>query len=77
MEIKNEKCSSSKHSEINAVSYCPECKKYFCNKCQNFHSEVDEHKIINLNSFFLLSTNNLPHHIYQRSLQIHQFPHYI
>ena len=47
MEIKNEKCS--KHSEINAVSYCPECKKYFCNKCQNFHFETENHKIIILN----------------------------
>ena len=49
MEIRNEKCSSIKHAEINAVSYCPECKKYFCNKCQNFHSEIfGDHKAINL-----------------------------
>ena len=50
MDIKNAKCSSSKHAEINAVSYCPECKKYFCNKCLNFHAEIfGDHKIINLN----------------------------
>ena len=50
MEIQNEKCSSSKHSEINAVSYCPYCKKYWCNKCLNFHSEMfEDHKTINLN----------------------------
>ena len=50
MEIKNAKCSSSKHSNINAVSYCPECKKYLCNKCQNFHFEMlEDHKLINLN----------------------------
>ena len=49
MEIQITKCSSSKHLEINAVSYCPECKKYLCNKCQNLHSELlAEHKIINL-----------------------------
>ena len=50
MEIRNAKCSSSKHSDVNAVSFCPDCKKYFCNKCQNFHSEIFEnHKVINLN----------------------------
>ena len=50
METKNEKCSSSKHTEIIAISYCPECKKYFCNKCQNFHAEIlEDHKIIILN----------------------------
>ena len=50
MEIQNVKCSSSKHSEINAVSYCQECKKYFCNKCQNHHSEIfEDHKPFNLN----------------------------
>ena len=50
MEIKNAKCSSSKHIEINAISYCPECKKYFCNKCLNSHSEIlEDHKAINLN----------------------------
>ena len=50
MEIQNEKCSSSKQTEIKAVSYCPECKKYWCNKCQNYHSEMfDGHKTININ----------------------------
>ena len=50
MEIQNAKCSSSKHTEIKAVSYCPECKKYLCNKCLNFHSEMlEDHKTINLN----------------------------
>ena len=50
MEIQNVKCSSSKHSEINAVSYCNECKKYLCNKCLNLHTELlEDHKVINLN----------------------------
>ena len=50
MEIQNIKCSSSKHAEINAVSYCPECKRYMCNKCLNSHTELFEnHKTINLN----------------------------
>ena len=50
MELQKKKCSLSKHSEVDAVYYCQECKKYFCNKCQNFHSEMfTEHKPINLN----------------------------
>ena len=50
MELQKKKCSLSKHSEIDAVSYCLDCKTYFCNKCQNFHSEIFEnHKPINLN----------------------------
>ncbi len=35
-------CSSKKHSDIAAISYCKECKKYLCNKCQNFHSDIFE-----------------------------------
>ena len=51
MELQNKKCTSSKHSEIDAVSYCQECKKYFCNKCQNMHSDILEtHKTIKLNN---------------------------
>ena len=47
-EIK--KCSNSKHSEINAINYCPECNSYFCNKCSNFHSEFFiKHQVYNLN----------------------------
>jgi len=50
MELQKKKCSSNKHPEVDAISYCQECKKYFCNKCQNFHSEIfEDHKIINLN----------------------------
>ena len=50
MELQKRKCSSSKHPEIDAISYCQDCKKYFCNKCQNMHSDLlEDHKIINLN----------------------------
>ena len=50
MEDKNQKCSTKKsHSEIDAISYCQECKSYFCIKCQRLHSELfEEHKIIKL-----------------------------
>ena len=50
MELQKKKCSLSKHLEVDAISYCQECKKYFCNKCQNMHSDLlENHKIINLN----------------------------
>ena len=50
MENQNVKCSSKKHAEIDAVSYCPECEKYLCNKCLNFHAEMfEDHKTIKLN----------------------------
>ena len=49
MEL-NQKCSTKGHQEINAIKYCPECRKYFCNKCTDNHSKIlEEHKIIDLN----------------------------
>ena len=49
MELQKKKCSLSKHSEVDAVSYCQEYKKYFFNKCQNMLSDLlEDHKIINL-----------------------------
>ena len=48
MEIE-QKCSSKKHSNMNAILYCQECKLYMCNKCSNFHSELFEnHNYYNL-----------------------------
>ena len=35
-----EKCASINHKEIDAISFCGECKLYFCNKCDKFHSEI-------------------------------------
>ena len=35
-----EKCSSNKHKEIDAISYCQICKIYMCNKCNNIHNEL-------------------------------------
>ena len=49
METKKKKCSSKKHSEIDAINYCQECKFFLCNKCPNLHSELHEnHILINL-----------------------------
>ena len=41
------KCSNSKHSESNAISYCTECNLYLCNKCTNNHIEYLETHYIN------------------------------
>jgi len=70
MENKIKKCSSKKHSEeIDAISYCQECKRSFCNKCQNYHSEIfEEHKLINLNNdsnYFFIDLCKQKNHNYK------------
>ena len=40
-----EKCSSICHREIDALSFCGECKLYMCNKCDKFHSEMFQNHI--------------------------------
>ena len=40
MELKNKKCSSKEHEELNAFSYCPECKINMCNKCEIIHTKL-------------------------------------
>ena len=41
MEIReNKKCSSKEHLNNDAKSYCPICKIYMCNKCDNTHSTL-------------------------------------
>ena len=42
--MKNPKlnCSSKEHAEIDATSYCQECKIYMCKKCEKFHSKLFE-----------------------------------
>ena len=34
------KCNLVDHEEIDAISYCIECKVYMCNKCEIFHSKL-------------------------------------
>ena len=49
MEVDDKKCSLKKHSEIKAVIYCVDCKRYLCNKCKNNHSELfEDHQFLNL-----------------------------
>ena len=43
------KCSQVEHGEIDAISFCQECKVYLCNKCDNFHSKLlKNHHVYNL-----------------------------
>ena len=49
MENTKKKCSCKKHSDIDAISYCQDCKLFLCNKCQNHHLELFEaHQTINI-----------------------------
>ena len=34
------KCFTEEHKEIDAISYCPECRVHMCNKCENLHSAL-------------------------------------
>jgi len=34
------KCSLEEHKEIDAISFCPECRIYMCDKCENTHSSL-------------------------------------
>ena len=44
------KCFCEEHKEINAISFCPECRIYMCNKCEKYHSPFfKNHKIFKLN----------------------------
>ena len=44
------KCSFEEHKEIKAISYCPECKNYMCNKCEKTHSSfLKKHHPYNIN----------------------------
>ena len=37
METKKVKCSSQEDKDVDAISYCGECKIYMCNKCEKCH----------------------------------------
>ena len=50
MEFKKIKCSSKDDQEIDAISYCGECKINMCNKCEKYHTKLfQNHQIYNLN----------------------------
>ena len=37
---KKKKCSNIEHKNIDAISFCSNCKIYICNKCSNYHKEL-------------------------------------
>ena len=41
--MENKKCSSKKHQDTNAISFCIEYDIFMCNKCVNHHNEILEH----------------------------------
>ena len=44
------KCSFKDHLDNDAISYCPNCEIYMCNKCNNTHSNLcPKHNQYNLN----------------------------
>ena len=45
------KCFSEEHKDIDAISFCQDCKIYMCNKCENFHSSFfkKNHETFKLN----------------------------
>ena len=50
MEL-SKKCSLEEHKEISAIKYCPQCRIYICNKCENYHSFLfRNHLEYNLNN---------------------------
>ncbi len=40
------------HKEVDAIKYCPECRIYMCNKCNNYHSSplFKNHPPYNINN---------------------------
>ena len=58
MNDNDKKCSIEEHKEINAIKYCPECKIYLCNKCDNMHSTLlKNHHPYNINNNLEIFTN--------------------
>ena len=49
MENKIQKCSLKEHSQIDANSFCQECKIYMCSKCEKVHTGLCQ----NHHSFYL------------------------
>ena len=49
MEKKENKCSFKDHKEIDAVSYCQECKLFMCDDCTEYHKGLFEnHNLLNM-----------------------------
>ena len=47
--MEGKKCSNKEDKDIDAISFCGECKIYMCNKCERFHKNLfSNHKTYNL-----------------------------
>ena len=56
MKNEKQKCSTKEHENIDANSFCNNCKIYICNKCEVIHSKLfNNHNCYNLNE----NINNL------------------
>ena len=50
MENFGKKCNFKEHKEIEAITYCLECRIKMCNKCSFYHKGLlENHHIININ----------------------------
>ena len=68
MEENNTKCSLENHKNVDAISFCKECKIYTFNKCEKLHSELFPNhppiKIDNkINQDFLISICQEKNHL--------------
>ena len=51
MENINKKCSFKEHKDIDAVSYCYDCKVSICNKCKSYHlGLLENHHLYNIDN---------------------------
>ena len=48
MENQTKTCSSKKHENNEAISYCQLCRVYTCEKCEAIHKELYNHPLINI-----------------------------
>jgi len=46
MNDSKKKCTSKEHENIEANSYCHECKIYICKKCENIHSILFQNHLV-------------------------------
>jgi hypothetical protein len=66
MENEFIKCSLKNHSEIDAITFCQDCKLYMCNKCYNHHTELFGKELLDWIIKYEFNTGtNLAYHEYE------------
>ena len=53
-DIQKIKCSSKKHENIEANTYCTKCEKFMCKKCEIIHTDFFD----STHSSFLIKSND-------------------